>query len=70
MFLALAFVTNESVTWAAIQADVGRQAAIYYFFCKYVFCREVCDKIMSNIQAELKIGGIGEIVEIDECYLC
>jgi hypothetical protein len=25
---------------------------------------------MSNIQAELKIGGIGEIVEIDECYLC
>jgi hypothetical protein len=28
MFLTFAFVTNEPVTRAAIQADVGRQAAI------------------------------------------
>ncbi len=34
------------------------------------FCREVCDIIMSNIEAGLKIEGIGTIVEIDECHQC
>jgi len=63
--LLFCWLNRMPVSHAAETVRCGKQSAVDH----YSMIREVCEVVMSNEIVNMKLGGVGREVEVDECFL-